>query len=1637
MVYQGFWIRALVLAGVSLSSLAWAQSTPAPIVTLTTSKSEIAVGKTARISWNSTNATRCVGSGAWTQVYEGNAAKRGSFTTAVLTERTNLFLLSCSGPGGSAQQSLTIAALPKPDVSLTAKPNRALPGESVVLSWQSTDATSCVASGAPFVGNKSMSGSETLDDLTKGTKKFSISCKGVGGTTKVTTEVAVVPAPTLTFSARSNQVPENGSTQLKWKATDATSCVASGDWSGEQDVSGSLSTGSITGSKRYTLSCAGPNGAVQSSLEVVALPAPKVTLAISDSLVATGSSVDIRWSSEFATECRASGSPFTGVKPLDGEEVLAKLTSGEKRFKLTCKGPGGSAFAEAKLSVTAKPTIAKFSMDKTVVALGTNAVLSWESLNTSRCQASGGWSGARDVNGSIPFTAKASGRFTFSIECQGAREVVKRTITVAVPHVPLPTSYENKNSVPFDQTQIPFLGVLNVPREEKEWDLTGQSITIGDFFQEGRFSAFVSTARATGRFGIQNVSDVPGKAYFLSQDDSGQWRDRTTELLSSPEDRETCTTINQALTADFNNDRKPDIFLSCAGRANYHQLPTGESEITHPSYADIHLAKPVLYLSSASGRYKRVELPYRWYVQHASAADLNGDGNVDIAIAYNSQFPKEEDRTPFVLLGKGDGSFTRADGLLPLMNNNGRPTAWEIGGYMGLHLIPIGDRLDLLMVGYQSIAWIRGVEKQPGRFDVKTRRLIKMPTSPKTGERYNSPPDIVFAHDSFYFVSQACFDGGCDWDLIRSDLKSLTPVIVPVLSNLNNNYRTVTSQVKTALDGSIVAYHAGCWPPNPGMCAMQVRAGIGQTLANLETLRYIASHRDLIESIGVDIAKGRAHYEQHAFSQSRKITFDPLIYVASNPDLIPLIGADREKAARHYITTGYREGRPTSGFDPLRYIASHGDLIDSFGLDTTAATENYLRFGYREGREVTFDPLAYIASFADLIKRFGIDALAAIEHFILEGFEEGRRVTFDALAYLASYVDLIGRFGLDAVAAAKHYIETGFNEGRKVLFDALGYLANNADVRSQFGSDVIAATRYYITKGFSENPPFARHAESPATWFEAHRFLVQTSFGPTEQTIAQLLEFGNGPNGYERWIDAQIAKPVSTNLHTLIARTPIDRKNMGASQLIADRVDIWFRNAMTGDDQLRQRVGWALAQIMVVSDNGALMELPYAVADFQDMLNRNAFGNFRTLLEDVTLHPAMGLYLSMYGNQKAVEGTNLRPDENYAREMMQLFTIGLVELNIDGTVKRDANGQPIPTYTQDTIRGFARVFTGWKPECFYYVPRDQCFVRAHLVPWPNEDGFNQGKPLVVHEDFHEPGAKQLLVYPGVSLAGGVLPANQGGVRDLQLALDNVFHHPNVGPFISKQLIQKLVTSNPSPDYVRRVAEVFNNDGSGVRGNLKAVIKAILLDREARELTNRSTAGKIKEPLLRLTQLWRMYAEEIPAGKFIYGIPGGPVFTLGQSPGQSPSVFNFFSPFYAPPGEIAQAGLVAPELQLANENLHTQLSGVFFNQSHYQTSRSQWTRGDSTFIDVEDEMRAADDVDSLIDLVAKKLLGSADAMSPALREETRRQLRRWKADQTYVDNQYGTRKEHFEYFRQNRVGDALYLILTSPEFAVQQ
>jgi len=555
-------------------------------------------------------------------------------------------------------------------------------------------------------------------------------------------------------------------------------------------------------------------------------------------------------------------------------------------------------------------------------------------------------------------------------------------------------------------------------------------------------------------------------------------------------------------------------------------------------------------------------------------------------------------------------------------------------------------------------------------------------------------------------------------------------------------------------------------------------------------------------------------------------------------------------------------------------------------------------------------------------------------------------------------------------------------------------------------------------------------AAPPVSKVEAFRFLNQSTFGATEAEASRLIALGDSNTAYTRWIDAQVAKPASLLLPALEAAYPNPvPQGFNIGSLNAVRLEGWFNNVVYGEDQLRQRVAFALSEIMVVSQVGALLNLPNATADFHDMLARNAFGNYRTLLEEVTLHPAMGVYLSMLGNQKAVAGTNLRPDENYAREMMQLFSIGLVELNIDGSNRLDAGGQPIPTYNQEIIEGFARVFTGWKWACSSTVTTCTfANTRPQLAP---VTGYNQIKPMQLFADQHETGTKRLLAYSGSTLTNGTIPANQSGAQDLKDALDNVFNHSNVGPFISRQLIQKLVTSNPSPAYVQRVAEKFNNDGSGRRGNLEAVVRAILLDSEARGAATGAQAayaGKLKEPLLRLTQLWRAYNARSASGKIgaARNFAGGASAVFGQAQGSSPSVFNFFSPFFAPSGEIADAGRVAPEMQIATEYANTQIANFFWTQSLNRTQLATTLNADDMFINTTDELAIAADSEALVNRVAEKLLGGSTQMSSALKSETKTQIERTSVPATNPTTALAT-----------RTADAIYLIVTSPEFALQR
>lgn len=403
---------------------------------------------------------------------------------------------------------------------------------------------------------------------------------------------------------------------------------------------------------------------------------------------------------------------------------------------------------------------------------------------------------------------------------------------------------------------------------------------------------------------------------------------------------------------------------------------------------------------------------------------------------------------------------------------------------------------------------------------------------------------------------------------------------------------------------------------------------------------------------------------------------------------------------------------------------------------------------------------------------------------------------------------------------------------------------------------------------------------------QAARFLGQAAFGGSAADVAALQA-----QGLRAWLAAQFAEPpTQTHADWLQANGYAVRQNRHNFDGLDNTL---WRKLMSGSDVLRQRITLALSEIFVVGMDG----LPVAwralmAAHYMDTLEAHAFGHYRTLLEAITLSPAMGVYLSMRGNEKA-NAQGREPDENFAREVMQLFSIGLHQLHPDGRVQT-RDGQPIETYTPDDVRGLARVCTGWD---FDRVVRDE---PDHAL-----------RPMVCNPARHSPEPKAFL--------GVHLPAGTDGVAELKVALDTLANHPNVGPFIGRQLIQRLVTSNPSPAYVARVAAAFRDNGQGVRGDMKALITAVLLDAEARTPPRHPGAGKLREPIVRLVQWARTFEAEPPMGVWNVGNASNPSARLGQSPLRSPSVFNHFRPGYVPAGTpLAPLGWVAPELQITNE-----------------------------------------------------------------------------------------------------------------------
>jgi len=401
----------------------------------------------------------------------------------------------------------------------------------------------------------------------------------------------------------------------------------------------------------------------------------------------------------------------------------------------------------------------------------------------------------------------------------------------------------------------------------------------------------------------------------------------------------------------------------------------------------------------------------------------------------------------------------------------------------------------------------------------------------------------------------------------------------------------------------------------------------------------------------------------------------------------------------------------------------------------------------------------------------------------------------------------------------------------------------------------------------------------------AARLLTQATFGPTFTSLNS-----TSAQTYDAWFAAQASAPVGL----LLPNVPNKDVNW---------VPFWWRNVVNGQDQLRQRMAFALSEVLVVSDQSAgTINQSRAAAAYYDILVNNSLGNYRTLLEKVTLSPAMGLYLNMFRNDKSNPTTGVHADQNYAREIMQLFTVGLVKLNLDGSVQKDNSGNPLPTYTQKEVEQMSNTLTGWASK-----PTQNTGESA----WQYDVDYIN--PMVAYANHHDTTAKTLI-------GGAVVPAGGTAAQDLKIALDTLFNHPNVGPFLSSQLIKRLVTSNPSPAYIQRVSSVYNNNGSGVRGDLLAVAKAILTDPEATTVSASGTAGKLREPLLRLAHLWRAFnASDANGNLSEFSVLQNSPTAFAESPLSAPTVFNFFQPDYVRAGTLATAGMVAPEFQITNEN----------------------------------------------------------------------------------------------------------------------
>ncbi|MEM9548023.1 MAG: DUF1800 family protein [Bacteroidota bacterium] len=532
----------------------------------------------------------------------------------------------------------------------------------------------------------------------------------------------------------------------------------------------------------------------------------------------------------------------------------------------------------------------------------------------------------------------------------------------------------------------------------------------------------------------------------------------------------------------------------------------------------------------------------------------------------------------------------------------------------------------------------------------------------------------------------------------------------------------------------------------------------------------------------------------------------------------------------------------------------------------------------------------------------------------------------------------------------------------------------------------------------------------------AARFLSQASLGYNQADIENVTQ-----EGIEDWVEAQLAIPMPYSLLTKTkeyhkyVKDGTGNPDQGSNARMWDYS--WWQYHMTTNDYLRQRVALALSEILVISDKSGFGNNPYALSDYYDILLQNAFGNYRDIMEEITYHAAMGVYLTFVNNAKSNPEENQFPDENYAREIMQLFTIGLYMLNPDGTVIVDSIGNPVPTYDNMDILEFSKIFTG--------------------LTWADRDKWGKGAQkdtsyvpkMAMWNDYHEPGEKYLL-------NGYVVPDRNpvDGNADIDDALDNLFNHQNVGPFIGTLLIQRMVTSNPSPEYVERVTQAFNDNGEGVRGDMKAVIRAILLDPEAKACSsgNDPAFGKLREPFIRYFHINKAFNASTTSGDYRNDMDYIYRF-VQQKPLTSPSVFNFYQYDYQPLGPIEEAGLFAPEFQITNAQTITGWINALYRFIVNENIADEYD-----LYNGEDNDLYADEM-STLDL-SNEIMYTTDETLHILMDRLNLILAQGRMSQTTID----TIIEALKKFAQNNENDfemraklAIYLTMTTPEYLINR